>query len=148
MKRWFFYAGHHCAGQSLGLLLLRLSAGGMMLYGHGLPKWKDFSQLSSTFPDPIGLGSTFSLVLAIFAELVCSGLIILGIGTRITVLPLIVTMAVAAFLVPGQAPVFNMEDPSKELALVYLAAFLPLPFTGAGRYSLDGWLGVKPLGRE
>ena len=55
---------------SLGLLILRVLVGITMLT-HGLAKLTSFSELSATFPDPIGLGSTLSLILIIGAEVGC-----------------------------------------------------------------------------
>jgi len=118
--------------QSLGLLILRVSFGTMMLAGHGLPKLLEFSSRASSFPDLIGVGSYFSLVLAIAAEFFCSVLLILGIGTRLAVLPLIVTMLVAATM-------FHGADPwaKKELAVCYLSAFIVIFICGGGGISLD-----------
>lgn len=79
-----------------GLLLLRLFAGGMMLT-HGWAKLSSFTDLSVTFPDPLGVGNTFSLVLNVFAEVGCSLCLILGFVTRLAVLPLIFNMAMAFF---------------------------------------------------
>ena len=55
------------------LLFLRLFIGGMML-SHGWTKLATFSVLSATFPDPLGVGSTLSLLLILFAEVGCSPL--------------------------------------------------------------------------
>ncbi len=115
----------------IGLLILRLSIGGMMLFCHGWGKLSGFSELSTKFPDPLGVGSALSLSLAIGAEVFCSIAIILGVGTRLATIPLIITMLVAAFMVHG-------DDPwaKKEFALLYLFPFLALLFTGPGRYAL------------
>ena len=43
-------------GGSLGLLLLRVSVGGMMLFAHGWGKLTSFAERSSSFPDPLGIG--------------------------------------------------------------------------------------------
>ena len=43
---------------SLGLLLLRVGAGGMMLLGHGWAKLAGFADMAEHFPDPLGLGSS------------------------------------------------------------------------------------------
>lgn len=126
--------GHHCPGSSLGLLLLRALAGAMML-PHGWSKLAASGELAGKFPDPIGLGEPTSLALAIFAEFFCALLVIIGLGTRVAAIPLIVTMLVAAFVVHGADPFAK-----KELALLYAAAFLPLLFTGAGEYSVDAKL--------
>ena len=103
-----------------------------MLLTHGWSKLTGFGSLSDKFPDPLGVGSAFSLVLAIFAEVFCSLAVAAGIGTRVAAIPVIITMTVAAFMVHG-------DDPwaKKEFALMYAIPFLALMFTGAGRYSID-----------
>ena len=56
-------------------LLIRLGAGGMMLT-HGIPKiGRLFGEGPVKFADPFGLGPEISLVLAIFAEVICAGLV-------------------------------------------------------------------------
>lgn len=117
----------------LGLLILRLGAGGFMLFAHGLQKLLNYSELSGKFPDPLGfLGGELSLILAIFAEFLCSALVTLGLVTRLAALPLCATMFVAAFLVHGDDPFAK-----KELALLYLAVFAFLALSGGGTFSLD-----------
>ncbi len=117
---------------SFGLLLLRLVMGGLMLVNHGWGKLVNFGERSATFSDPLGIGSSASLALAVFAEVFCSVALILGFLTRATAIPLVITMWVAAFL-------HHAADPwsKKELAVVYSAAFLVLVFTGGGALSLD-----------
>jgi putative oxidoreductase len=116
---------------SIGLFVLRVAFGGLMLV-HGVPKALAFSELKDKFPDPIGIGSQLSLISAIGAEVGCSVLLILGLGTRLAAIPLAFTMIVALFLV-------HAEDPwkVKELAAVYLCVYVSLIFTGAGPFSLD-----------
>ena len=135
---------------SVGLLILRVAFGGMMLV-HGIPKLMGFSGMAGQFPDPLGMGSQLSLISAIGAEVGCSLLLILGLGTRFAALPLAFTMIIALFLV-------HASDPwrVKELAAVYLCVYLSLILTGAGEFSLDrlmlknkqskGVEGVVPLG--
>ena len=65
------------AGASLFLLILRISFG-LLLMNHGIQKWSNFQELSTSFPDPLGLGSPLSLGLAVFAELACSMAFIIG----------------------------------------------------------------------
>ena len=52
---------------SLFLLAVRIIFG-ILLMNHGIQKWSNFQELSTAFPDPIGLGSSISLGLAIFGE--------------------------------------------------------------------------------
>ena len=118
----------------IGLLLLRVFLGGFMLAAHGWGKMMKFGKLSSKFPDPLGVGSAFSLSLTIFAEVFCALLLIVGLFTRVAAVPLLITMLVAAFVIHGGDP-----WKKKEFALLYAVPFLTLVFTGAGRYSLDEW---------
>lgn len=118
----------------LALLMLRLGAGGMMFYAHGLQKLQRFSEFSTQFPDPIGLGSTFALILTIFAELICSGLVALGIKTRYSSIPVVITMLVAVFVIHANDPLQK-----KELAILYLLAFGVLAISGGGKYSFPSF---------
>lgn len=121
-----------------GLFFLRLAAGGIMLGAHGIPKLLKFSTLSETFPDPIGLGSFISYLLAVGAEVGAAALILIGVYVRLATIPLIVTMGVAAFIVHSADP-FSQ----KELAIVYLMVYVALFFTGGGSYTLDQLLKKK-----
>lgn len=114
-----------------GLLLLRIAFGLLMMV-HGWAKFSAFSELSSVFPDPLGVGSTASLSLAIFSELGCSLLLIFGALSRLALVPLIITMIVAAFIQHGSDP-----WQKKELAVTYLVVYVGLLLTGPGRYSVD-----------
>jgi len=119
----------------VGLLLMRVGFGLSMMLGHGLGKLQGYSTMKSAFPDPLGVGSQASLTLAVFAEFVCSGLLIAGFATRLALTQLIATMAVAFFIIHGNDPMQK-----KELALVYLMVYVGLFFTGPGRLSIDAWL--------
>ncbi len=112
-----------------GAAFLRISVGALMLFGHGLPKLQNFSAIAGQFPDPLGVGSATSLGLTVFAEFFCSLLIILGIGTRLAALPLMITMGVAFFVIHAADP-FS----TKELALFYLLAFSAIFISGTGQY--------------
>ena len=117
---------------SLGLLILRVLVGITMLT-HGLAKLTSFSELSATFPDPIGLGSTLSLILIIGAEVGCSLFVIVGAFTRLATIPLVVI-----FVVHANDP-FQM----RELPFLYLGIYILLFFTGAGKISLDSIISKK-----
>ena len=102
------------------LLFLRLFIGGMML-SHGWAKLASFSTLSATFPDPLGVGSTLSLLLILFAEVGCSCLLIFGLMTRLAALPLMFGMLMAFFVIHGadpfavrELPLLYLGDPAKD----------------------------------
>lgn len=81
------------------------------------------------------MGATFSLILAVFAEVVCSILIGLGLLTRLASIPLIITMLVASFMIHATDPFAK-----KEFALLYLLVYLVVFVIGSRKYSLDALL--------
>ncbi len=132
MKSLLFGPGPETTLPSLGILVLRIAVGAMMFFLHGWAKLTGFNEMKEGFPDPIGAGSEVALGLAVFAEVGCSALLVLGLFTRLAALPLAVTMGVAVFLIHGADPI-----PDKELPILYLAVYLTLLISGPGRYSAD-----------
>lgn len=117
-----------------GLLILRVTLGFSMLLLHGRGKMLDFSAMAAKFPALFGLPANVNLGLAIFAEVVCSTLLIAGLFTRFAALMLAATMGSAFFFVHKSALV---GEHNGELAMVYLVAYVTLLFTGAGKFSVD-----------
>ncbi|MCU0419713.1 MAG: DoxX family protein [Cyclobacteriaceae bacterium] len=117
----------------LALLVLRLSCGLMVVHGWG--KFEGFAERSAGWPDPFHVTPPVSLGLTVFAELVCSVLVVLGLFTRLALVPLIVCMAVAVFVIHGADPFGE-----KEHALLFLLPYVALLLAGPGRYSLDSAL--------
>ncbi len=102
---------------------------------HGYPKLIHFAERAERFSDPLGIGSTASLSLVVFAEFFCSMLLFLGLFTRFALVPLMVTMAVVVFIVHGDDPFGD-----KEKALLFLIPYIGLFLTGPGHWSLDRML--------
>jgi len=127
--------------QSATLLVFRV-AFAILLMLHGWQKIQNYSMLSSVFPDPIGLGSQISLTLAISAEFVAGLFVIAGFLTRLALIPMAFTMGVAFFVTHAADP-FQV----KELAFVYLVAFVILFIAGPGRFSVDNLL-FKPSSQK
>jgi putative oxidoreductase len=122
---------------SAGLLALRVG-GGLLMMSHGWSKLSRFDELSADFSDPLGVGASTSLVLAIFAELVCAALLVPGLLTRLAAVPYAFTMVIAHFVVhSGDA------WSRKELSAVYLLLGLVILVAGPGRYSADAWLAPR-----
>ncbi|MBC7567923.1 MAG: DoxX family membrane protein [Pedobacter sp.] len=118
--------------------VLRVTIGLLMLT-HGYDKLQ--SALAGgeiQFIDPFGLGKAASLYLAIFAEVFCSILLVLGFATRLASIPLIVTMLIAVLVAHGSDPFGK-----KELALHYLVVYVLILVCGAGKYSIDYFISRK-----
>jgi putative oxidoreductase len=134
MVKKLFAPGNDSALTSLGLLALRLWLGLTMLLNHGLVKLAHFSNIAPKFFDPLHIGSTQSLALVVFAEVVGSALLVLGLWTRFAALTLVIDLAVAFFLFHKGA---LSGSGSGELAFIYLAGFVALFLAGGGRFSAD-----------
>lgn len=136
-KKWRVFLEGPCGSKlsDVGLLAMRLGFGLTMMLGHGLGKLQGYSAGAATFPDPLGVGHQLSMTLAVFAEFFCSALLILGLATRLALTQLIATMAVAFFIVHAKDPM-----QVKELALVYMMAYVGMFIAGPGRLSVDAWL--------
>jgi len=114
------------------LLILRIGVASLMLT-HGIPKLQMlFGGEEIQFPGVMGLSPAISLGLAVFAEVLCSVLIFIGLGTRYASIPLIITMLVAIFMIHGNDPIALREP-----GLLYLFFYIPLLILGSGKFSVD-----------
>ncbi|KYH07612.1 MULTISPECIES: DoxX family protein [Chryseobacterium] len=114
------------------LLAVRVFVGFAML-SHGFPKLQMLLAGGKIeFFDFMGLGPQVSLILTVFAEFVCSILLILGLFTRVALGFLIFTMIIAGFVVHGADPFEK-----REMSLIYLSVYLLLMVIGAGKVSVD-----------
>jgi putative oxidoreductase len=118
------------------LLALRLWFGLTLFFNHGLPKLLHFSDTSAHFPDPIGIGSTAALALALFAEVLCAALLVVGWATRLAALIIIIELGTAFFRIHHHR--LAMGPGSGELAFLYLGAMVAILIAGAGKHSADG----------
>jgi putative oxidoreductase len=117
--------------QDIGPLLLRITFS-LLMMTHGWSKFIGYSDKASDYPDPLGVSAPVSLLLTIFAELICSGFLLIGLFTRLSLIPLIVTMLVAIFIIHRGDPLGD-----KEHAISFLIPYVVLFLTGPGKYSVD-----------
>lgn len=133
----------------LGLLLMRLTFGGLMAIGHGWPKfmmllshWREGGELA--FPDPLGIGALASLIGAIVGELVAGLLVTVGVLTRFAAFAIVGTMFVAGFVHHHGDPWFLPAPGAREPAVIYMLGALAIVIAGPGRISIDArMLGTK-----
>ena len=117
------------------MLVLRLGVGILMM-AHGYDKLIHFAEKQHSFMNFLGIGSTMSLALLIFAEFFCSLFIIIGLFTRLSVIPLIIATCVMVFKAHN-SDVFG----DGENAALFLTGYLVLLFVGPGKISVDGMTG-------
>jgi len=125
------------AARNCSLLMLRLGFGLTLALHHGLNKAATFSEHAARFPDPLHVGHTTSLLLAIFGELVCGLAVAVGLLTRLAALPAAFTMFVAFVFVHGASLAEG------ELAAAYMFVFVALALAGPGELSIDAWLAKR-----
>lgn len=120
---------------AIGLLFMRVTAALLLLFIHGLPKLLDWSGELQRIEDPFGLGAPLTLGLAIFAEVVCPLLLLLGIAARLACLPVLAVLLVALVVVH---PDWTLEQ--GQFAWLLVALYGGLALTGPGVYSVSGYV--------
>jgi putative oxidoreductase len=131
-----------------GILLIRLIIGLLMAF-YGYEKLIHFQEMAvSDFwannVSFLGLKGVFPLALTVFAEFFCSLLLIFGLFTRLSLLPLLFCMAYI-FIVIFPFSIINKGDNGMEMntAFLYFIIYAGLFFTGPGKYSLDALFSKK-----
>lgn len=118
--------------RELGLLFLRLSGALFLLKVHGLPKLLDYRNQLSGIEDPFHLGANLTLILAIFAEVICPLFIAIGLLARLACLPVLFLLAVALCLVH---PEWSLEQ--GQFGWLLLMVFTTVLIAGPGRFALN-----------
>ncbi|MDD6553654.1 MAG: DoxX family protein [Prevotellaceae bacterium] len=120
-----------------GLLLLRLTVGGLMLF-HGVHKILYGVGFISDMLAALGLPS-FIAWFSVAAEVIASLMLILGAWTRLAAVVFVGNMAVA-ILMAHSSMIFSVDAMTGgwaiELPMLYLLGAAVLFFTGAGKYAV------------
>lgn len=118
--------------KDLILLVFRVLICASLIYVHGIPKITDIEAEIANIPDPFGFGKESAAILAIFANIVCPVLIILGLFSRLATLPILAVTLTGLFIVHG-------SDPAKvrDVPYMYSVAFGLLFMLGPGKLSID-----------
>lgn len=122
---------YHSLHTDLASLLLRLIVGGLFIY-HGYGKIAQYNEILPMFGDIIGIGSKLSFNLVIFAEFFCGIFVLLGFLTRITIIPIFITMTVAFFVAHAKDPFMV-----KELSFLFWLLSFVVFILGSGKFSVD-----------
>ncbi|KQT35572.1 DoxX family protein [Chryseobacterium sp. Leaf405] len=116
-------------------LVFRILLGVELFRVHGLKKFRLENGKKEVVPNPLGLPDKMNALVASLADTVVPFLIILGLGTRLAVLPTIGVTAIGYFVVHRKD---SLEV--RDVPYMYTLSLLLILALGAGRYSLDYYL--------
>jgi putative oxidoreductase len=121
--------------------LARLTVG-LVFFQSGWGKLHSLEQVTGYFSE-LGLPApAFQALLASSAELVCGGLLLLGLATRFAAVPLIITMCVAIRTALWDQ-VSGLSSLAGLLEFAYIALLFWLATDGGGPLSLDRLLAAR-----
>ena len=134
--RKFLSTAYTDAGFNIGTFLMRVVLGFMMIFHHGIPKIANFSEWQHSFYNLFHIGSRWSLVMSILAEVFASMFFILGLFSRVAALLLVMDLGVAIFLYHKNNPISRFED-----AILFFVGAGFILIVGPGKYSIDALTG-------
>jgi putative oxidoreductase len=102
---------------------------------HGMKKFRRDEGAPEVVPNPLHLPKKLNNLVATFSDTIVPMLVILGIGTRLAVLPTICVTAIGYFVVHRNDPIAIRDVP-----YIYTVCFLFVLLTGPGTISLDHYL--------
>ena len=117
------------------LLVFRVLLAIELFRVHGMKKFRVENGKKEHVPNPLHLPEKLNGLVATFSDTVVPFLIILGIGTRLAVIPTIGVTAIGYFVVHR-----NDSVEVRDVPYMYTLSLLLILALGAGKYSLDYYL--------
>jgi putative oxidoreductase len=127
---------------SLGILLIRIIIGVLMAC-YGYQKLINFETMAASDfwakeVSFLGMTGKAPLALTVFAEFFCSLFLIIGLFTRLALIPLLICMGYIIACVAKFEVIYSGDNGIEvNTAFVYFVIYLGIYFTGPGNYSLD-----------
>lgn len=117
---------------NIALLVYRILLGFELFRVHGLKKFRLENGQKEHVPNPLHLPDKLNGLVATFSDTVVPFLLMLGVCTRLILLPVIGVTAIGYFVV-------HRRDSAevRDVPYMYTISFLFLLITGAGTYSID-----------
>ncbi len=122
----------------LTLLIFRIAIAAELMLAHGLKKIGIGVADAEVVPNPLHLPETLNQLFAEAANLFFPVLVMLGLFTRLAVLPTLAVTLTGYFLVH-----WNDSLMEKDMPFMYSLAFLLLLSFGPGKYSIDNFINKK-----
>jgi putative oxidoreductase len=117
------------------LLFFRILLALELFRVHGMKKFRVENGQREHVPNPLGLPDKLNGMVATFSDIVVPFLIMLGVGTRLVVLPTIGVTAIGYFVVHRKD---SLEV--RDVPYMYTLCLLFILALGAGTYSIDHYL--------
>ena len=129
--------------RDMGILALRVFVLGALFMKHGTPKLFDFNTElhweGAAYPSVFGLGAVGTLLIAAFADGICSLLVVLGLATRWAALFSGCSLVVGWGMVHGFA-IRGTEGRIAETISLYIIACVAIFLLGPGKYSIEAMI--------
>jgi len=120
---------------NLALMVFRILLSVELFRVHGMKKFRVENGQKEHVPNPLHLPDKLNGMVATFSDTVVPFLVVLGLGTRLAILPTIGVTAIGYFVVHR-----NDSVEVRDVPYMYTLCFLFLLAIGAGTYSLDHYL--------
>lgn len=120
---------------NVALLIFRVLLAIELFRVHGMKKFRLQNGEKEHVPNPLHLPEKLNGLVATFSDTIVPILIIMGIGTRLAVLPTIGVTAIGYFVVHR-----NDSAEVRDVPYMYTLTLLFLLALGAGTYSLDHYI--------
>lgn len=151
VKNLLLYSTAHTYS-NLSRLFLRLFTG-IMFMQFGIRQWIHFDDtISNNMVSIMGMSETLTLAVLIVIEIVCSSLIILGLFSRLAVLPPMVTMIIAENFILTRIvsvpPMMLFSTQPGYVPILFIGIFIYMLLAGPGKISLDYLISIKLLGSD
>lgn len=137
---------------NMARLFMRLFVG-IMFMQFGIRHLVNYNELITTFPTVLGMSHAAALNIMIIIELLCSMMIILGIFTRLAVIPPMFSMIAAEYYILHDMlpnlPVYGLDstDPGY-LPIMFIGIYLFILLAGPGKISLDYFISIYLLNKS
>lgn len=109
-----------------------------MIYAHGLKKIGVGVAVAEQVPNPLHLPEVINNAFAISANIFFPILVVFGLLTRLSVLPILAVTLTGYFVLH-----FHDAPLIKDTPFMFSLSYLVILFLGAGKYSLDNYLFKK-----
>lgn len=120
---------------NIALLVFRILFAIELFRVHGMKKFRAQNGEHEKVPNPLGLPEKLNGLVATFSDTVVPVLLILGIGTRLAILPTLGVTAIGYFVVHKKD---SLEV--RDVPYMYTLVLLLLLVLGAGTFSLDNYI--------